>query len=158
DMSADFGAAMPCAEETAELQRRARGATAEIGRARDRLRHMRAALDETPAAGDELYQRLEAIDARLAEVAAELQGDPTPGRYNEPNAPSIMNRIGQVAGGHWGTRQEPTGTQRASLAIARAGFEAVVVRLRSLLEENLAGLERDMEVAGAPWTPGRGVG
>ncbi len=158
DMSTDFVAAMAFAEETADLQRRARGATAEIGRARERLRHMRAALDETPAAGEELYQRLEAIDGRLAEVAAELQGNPTPGRYNEPTAPSITGRIGQVAGGHWGTRQEPTATQRESLAIARAGFEEVVVRLRSLLEEDLAGLERDMAAAGAPWTPGRGVG
>ena len=119
---------------------------------------MRAALDETPAAGDELYQRLEAIDARLAEVAAELQGDPTPGRLNEPSVPSITGRIGQVAGGHWGTRQGPTATQRASLAIAREGFEAVAVTLRSLLEEDLAGLERDMEAAGAPWTPGRRIG
>ena len=158
DAATDFVAAAAFAEETAELQRRSRGAAAEIARARDRLRHMRAALDETPAAGDELYQRLEGIDARLAEVAARLQGDPTPGRLNQPRAPSIASRIGQVAGGHWGTRQEPTGTQRASLAIAREGLDEVVAALRSLLEGDLAGLERDMEAAGAPWTPGRRVG
>ena len=154
----DHTAAMAFAQETAELQRRARGAAAEIGRARERLRHMRAALDETPAAGEELYQRLEEIDARLAEVAAELQGDPAPGRLNEPSVPSIMGRIGQVAGGHWGTRRAPTETQRVSLAIAREGYDEVVAELRSLLEDDLAGLERDMEAAGAPWTPGRGVG
>ena len=150
--------AMAFARETADLQRRARGAAAEIGRARDRLRHMRAALDETPAAGEELYQRLEDIDARLAVLAARLQGDPAPRRLNEPGAPSIMGRIGQVAGGHWGTRQAPTETQRVSLAIAREGFGEVAAALRSLLEGELAGLERDMEAAGAPWTPGRGVG
>ena len=154
----DHIAAMAFAEETAELQRRARGAAAEIGRARDRLRHMRAALDETPKAGEELYGRLEAIEARLAGIAADLQGDPAPGRLSQPSVPSIMGRIGQVAGGHWGTRQEPTGTQRASLAIAREGFDEVVAALRSLLRDDLAALERDMEAAGAPWTPGRGVG
>ena len=154
----DHIAAMAFAAETAELQRRARGAAAEIGRARDRLRHMRAALDETPRAGAELYQRLETIEGRLAGLAARLQGDPAPGRLNQPRVPSIMGRIGQVAGGHWGTRQEPTGTQRASLATAREGFEEVVGALRSLLRDDLAVLERDMEAAGAPWTPGRGVG
>ena len=154
---ADHTAAMAFAQETADLQRRARGAAAEIGRARDRLRHMRAALDETPAAGEELYQRLEDIDARLAVLAARLQGDPAPRQLNEPTVPSIMGRIGQVAGGHWGTRQAPTETQRVSLAIAREGFGEVVAALRSLLEGELAGLERDMEAAGAPWTPGRGV-
>ena len=154
----DHIAAMAFAGETAELQRRARGAAAEIGRARDRLRHMRAALDDTPRAGEQLYGRLEAIEARLAGIAAELQGEPVPGRLNQPSAPSIMGRIGQVAGGHWGTRQEPTETQRASLEIAREGFDEVVAALRSLLRDDLAALERDMEAAGAPWTPGRGVG
>ena len=118
---------------------------------------MRAALDETPKAGPELYQRLEAIEGRLAVLATELQGDPAPRRLNEPIVPSIMGRIGQVAGGHWGTRQGPTGTQRASLAIAREGLGEVVAALRSLLDGELAALERDMEAAGAPWTPGRGV-
>ena len=158
DMATDFTSAMAFAAETAELQRRAQGAAAEIDRARDRLRHMRAALDETPKAGAELYQRLEEIEGRLAVLAAELQGDPAPRRLNEPGVPSIMGRIGQVAGGHWGTRQAPTGTQRASLAIARDGFDEVVAALRSLLDGELAALERDMEAAGAPWTPGRGVG
>ncbi|MDE2870067.1 MAG: glycosyl hydrolase, partial [Gemmatimonadota bacterium] len=154
----DHTAAMEFAQETAELQRRAHGAAAEIGRARDRLRHMRAALDATPRAGAELYRRLEEIEGRLAGIAADLRGDPAPGRLNQPSAPSIMGRIGQVAWGHWGTRQEPTGTQRASLAIAWEGFDEVVAALRSLLRDDLAALERDMEAAGAPWTPGRGVG
>ena len=154
----DFVAATAFQQETADLQRRARGAAAEIGWARDRLRHMRAALDETPAAGEELYQRLEGIEARLAGIAGRLQGDPAPGRLNEPSVPSIAGRIGQVAGGHWGTRQAPTETQRASLEIARGGFERVSQALRVLVDEALAGLEADMEAAGAPWTPGRRVG
>ena len=119
---------------------------------------MRAALDETPAAGDDLYARLEGIEARLAGIAARLQGDPAPGRLNEPSAPSILGRIGQVAGGHWGTRQPPTETQRGSLEIARGGFERVSVALGALLEEALPALEADLEAAGAPWTPGRRVG
>ena len=154
----DFAAATAFQQETADLQRRARGAAAEIGWARDRLRHMRAALDETPAASDELYQRLDGIEARLAGIAGRLQGDPAPGRLNEPSAPSIAGRIGQVAGGHWGTRQAPTETQRASLEIARGGFERVSQALRVLVDEALAGLEADMEAAGAPWTPGRRAG
>ena len=41
---------------------------------------MRAALEKTPQRGDELYQRLKGIEARLAGIAAKLQGDPAPGR------------------------------------------------------------------------------
>jgi len=119
---------------------------------------MRAALDETPAAGDDLYTRLEAIETRLAGIAVRLQGDPARGALNEPSAPSILDRLGRVAGGHWDTRQTPTTTQRESLEIARGGFQRVSIALRTLLEETLAELEADMEAAGAPWTPGRRVG
>ncbi len=155
DAATDFAAVMAFAEETAELQRRARAAAGEIGAARGQLRHMRAALDETPAAGDDLYTRLEMIETRLAGIAGRLQGDPARSRLNEPSAPSIMGRIGQVAGGHWGTRQAPTATQRESLEIARSGLQRVTIALTTLLEETMAGVEADMVAAGAPW-PGRG--
>ncbi len=157
DAATDFTAAMAFAEETADLLRRARGAAAEIGAVRDRLRHMRAALDETPAAGDDLYTRLEGIEQRLAGIAARLQGDPARGALNEPSSPSILGRLGQVAGGHWGTRQPPTATQRESFEIAQGGFMRVSMALRALVDEALAELEADLEAAGAPWTPGRRV-
>ncbi len=157
DAATDFTAAMAFAEETADLLRRARGAAAEIGQVRDRLRHMRAALDQTPAAANDLYTRLEGIEQRLAGIAVRLQGDPARGALNEPSSPSILGRLGQVAGGHWGTRQPPTATQRESFEIAQGGFMRVSMALRALVDEALAELEADMEAAGAPWTPGRRV-
>ena len=157
DAATDFTAATAFAGETADLLRRARGAAAEIGQVRDRLRHMRAALDETPAAGDELHTRLEGIEARMAGIAVRLQGDPARSALNEPSSPSILGRLGQVAGGHWGTRQPPTATQRESFEIAQGGFMRVSMALRALVDEALAELEADMEAAGAPWTPGRRV-
>ena len=151
----DFEAVAAFQAETGELLRRTRGAAAEIGRARDRLRHMRAALDETPGAGPELYGGLEAVEARLEGLATRLQGDRTRRRYNEPSVPSIAGRVGQVAGGHWNTRQAPTETQRASLRIAADAFAALSAELAGLLDGALAELEAALEAAGAPWTPGR---
>jgi hypothetical protein len=118
---------------------------------------MRAALNETPAAGDDLYTRLEGIEQRLAGIAVRLQGDPARGALNEPSSPSILGRLGQVAGGHWGTRQPPTATQRESFEIAVGGFMRVSTALRALVDEALAELAADMDAAGAPWTPGRRV-
>ena len=151
----DFRAVAAFQSQTAELLRQTRGAGAEIGRARDRLRHMRAALDETPGAGPELYRSLEDVEARLERLATRLQGDRTRSRYNEPSVPSITGRVGQVAGGHWNTRQAPTETQRASLRIASDAFATLSAELVGLLDGALAELEAALEAAGAPWTPGR---
>ena len=151
----DFEAVAAFQAETWELLRRTRGTAAEIARARNRLRHMRAALVETPGAGTELYGGLEEVEAQLEGLATRLQGDRTRRRYNEPSVPSIAGRAGQVAGGHWGTRQAPTQTQRTSLRIAADAFAALSAELTALLDGRLGDLEAALEAAGAPWTPGR---
>ena len=51
--------------------------------------------------------------------------------------------------------QKPTQTQRDHYAAAAAEFEQVLARLRALVEGDLTRLEKSMEAAGAPWTPGR---
>jgi hypothetical protein len=39
--------------------------------------------------------------------------------------------------------------------VAAQDFERVLANLRTLVEVDLARLEKEMEAAGAPWTPGR---
>ena len=49
----------------------------------------------------------------------------------------------------------PTQTQLNQYNAAAQDFEAVLVQLRQLIEVDLAKLEKQLEAAGAPWTPGR---
>ena len=144
-------------QETAELLRRTHGAAAEARRVRERLRHLRAALRETPGADEALFGRMDTVLETLSDLEVRLQGDPARQSRNHPAAPSIRGRAAQVAGGHWDTRQTPTATQRESLRIAAAEFAGLVGELRTLVDEDLARLEADLEAAGAPWTPGRRI-
>ena len=135
--------------------RQVAGAGEEIGRARERLRHMRAALLETPRADPALFARLDQLGAALQGLQTMLSGDPIRGRLSESTVPSIRRRVGRVIGGHWDTRQAPTATQRRNLEIAHDDFVGLRQDLSALLENTLAQLEADLEAAGAPWTPGR---
>ena len=49
----------------------------------------------------------------------------------------------------------PTQTHRDAYAIAADEFGQQLGNLHSLIQVDLAKLEKDMEAAGAPWTPGR---
>ena len=49
----------------------------------------------------------------------------------------------------------PTQTQIDLYGHAAAEFEGTLNALRQLIEVDLAKLEKQMEAAGAPWTPGR---
>lgn len=144
-------------QRTADLLRRAGGAAAEARRVRERLRHLRAALVETPGANDGFFARLDSIRRTLSDLEVQLNGDPERQSRNEPAAPSIRSRLGQTAGGHWGTRQMPTATQREQVRLAGEEFEELAAELKSLVERDLAAFEADLEAAGAPWTPGRRI-
>ena len=50
---------------------------------------------------------------------------------------------------------KPTQSHIDQYNIAAAEFADVLSKLRSLVDVDLAKLEKDMEAAGAPWTPGR---
>ncbi|MDA8016708.1 MAG: glycosyl hydrolase [Thermoanaerobaculia bacterium] len=151
----DFEAVAAFQQETAELLRRVQGASAELRRTSERLRHLRAALAETPTAPDSLFERVGALEADLVSLRTRLTGDRLRWRWNEPTTPSILGRVGQVAGGHWDTRQAPTATHRRNLEIAASEFAAFLEDVEQLLGTTLPGLESDFEEAGAPWTPSR---
>jgi hypothetical protein len=50
-----------------------------------------------------------------------------------------------------------TATVRRGYEIAADGFEMLVEKMRATIEVDLKKLQSELEDAGAPWTPGRGV-
>jgi hypothetical protein len=152
----DFGVVAAFQFEASELMRRVAGAGEELGRARERLRYMRAALVETPSADPELFTRLDELGAGLAALQTRLGGDRARSQLNESSSPSIRGRVGRVMG-HWSTRQMPTATHQRNLEIAREDFAAFRQDLSALVDGDLARLESELEAAGAPWTPGRRI-
>ena len=151
----DFQAIAAFQAQTSEMLRKLGGAGEEVGRVRDRLRHMRAALVATPAADPALFGRMDAIETSLSTIQVELYGDPARGRLDESSSPGLNGRVGSAAWGHWDTRQPPTATMRRNVEIAAASLDGVVARLATLIEGDLTRLEEDLAAAGAPWTPGR---
>ncbi|MDH5643581.1 MAG: glycosyl hydrolase [Gemmatimonadota bacterium] len=152
ELDTDFEMVAAFANETSELMRRVAGAGQELGRVREQLRYMRAALLRTPRADTSLFVRMDELGQTLQELETRLNGDRIRQSLNEPSVPSIRNRVGRVAGGHWDTRQMPTETQRRNIEIARTDF-ATWLEDWSAVESALTQLQSALEAAGAPWTP-----
>jgi hypothetical protein len=49
----------------------------------------------------------------------------------------------------------PTTTQRDEYAIASQEFGTELAKLRKLIDVDLKEIEKALDLAGAPWTPGR---
>lgn len=139
----------------ARLQRAVLGTQALLIEAKKRLDHLRKGALDAPAAPRGTLDRVQNLFLRLADLRAELSGDPLPARYQTPAVPSLADRVNLVVAGAWTITTPPTGTQRRSYDLAAVAYAALLPRIRQFLEKDLAALETDLERAGAPWTPGR---
>ena len=110
---------------------------------------------EAPAAPLGLLDRVQALAVRLADLKAELLGDPVKARYQEAQAPAIRARLGRVVDYLWQGTKPPTATQRQVYELAAEAFQAFLPRLQTFLDRDLKALEQTLDAEGAPWTPGR---
>lgn len=141
--------------KAARLQRAVQGALEAANALKPRLALIRRALLDTPAAGDKLLDDATALDKRTNEILRALRGDTALRARNMNLPPSINERVGDIVGAQRTSTARPTQTQMNHYAAAAQDFEQALAQLRQLIEVDLARLEKQMEAAGAPWTPGR---
>jgi hypothetical protein len=149
----DRGALLAFQKKAGELQRAMMGAEAAAEEASKSLRFMKKALMETPKADPKLAERIKALEKRLQEMVRTLYGDRIMQRRSEPSSPSLMDRVSAQLS----TTCPITETVKRGYEIAADAFEKYLEDLRTLVEFDLKKLGDEMEAAGAPWTPGRGV-
>ena len=94
-------------------------------------------------------------EKRNNEILRVLSGDTAARQRNMNTPPSINDRVGYVVNVQRMSTARPTQTQSAQYNAAAQDFETVLGQLRQLIETDLARLEKQLEAAGAPWTPGR---
>ncbi|MEW6745995.1 MAG: glycosyl hydrolase [Planctomycetota bacterium] len=141
--------------KTGRLQRAVLGANHALQDAREHLKLVKQAIDDTPAAEPQLGEEARAIDAKLADLNVALNGDSTVSSRNEPTVPGIVGRVQAIVSGHWSSTSAPTATHARNYEIAAAEFEQALGKLRVVVEQEIVALEAKLEAAGAPWTPGR---
>ena len=145
-------------QQVARLQRAVGGAVRVAAEAGERLDYLRRAVDETPAAESAWLVDIERLRAGLRTVVTKLSGDRTRSRLQDPTPPSVNGRIRRIVGDQWNVTSPPTQTQRDAYQIAGQEFTSVIANLRVLIRKDLVDIEKKLESAGAPWTPGRILG
>ena len=141
--------------KVARLYRAVSGALHTADDVEARLKAIRAALRETPAAEKQLGAAADSIEQANRGILRAMRGDSEMQKRQEPVPSSINDRVEIILEGERFALTKPTQTHIDDYNIASGEFAGELAKLRALVEVDLAKLEKDMEAAGAPWTPGR---
>ena len=141
--------------KVSRLYRAVYGATRTAEDLEGRLKEIREALREIPAAEKDLGAVADSLGQRDREILRALRGDVEIARRNEPVPTPIGDRVESIIEGERFSLAKPTQSNIDSYNIGAAEFTDQLAKLKTLVDVDLAKLEKDMEAAGAPWTPGR---
>ena len=142
-------------KDVAELSHAVQGAVEATGDLADKIVLIKQALHQTPKAPEELMKQAIDMETKTREIRRALLGDRSISRRYANQPPSISSRIRRVVSGHWRSTSAPTQTMKDQYRIVGEEFEPQLDKLRKLIEVDLKNLEKALEEAGAPWTPGR---
>jgi photosystem II stability/assembly factor-like uncharacterized protein len=141
-------------QKAAELDRAYQGATRTLGELGTTLTFVRKAIGiiGSPA---EMLADVKSLQEKMDALNKAFYGDGTASRLDRPAPPSLTDRIYGMSYDIWSSTSAPTSTMKEQLGIATALFEAELPKLRQLVEVDLKNIEKKLEEAKAPYTPGR---
>ena len=144
-------------ERFADLQADVSATSALLSETADRLDAIHAALLRASVPAGDLDLRTQQLERRVEELRQRLSDNPRRARLNERGPIPIQRRVSVVSSGISLSTYGPTPTHRQSYEIARAELDGLTAELTTIVDTELPALESDLEAAGVPWTPGRGV-
>ncbi len=154
---ADAQAVAVFQRETADLNRAALAARSAMDEASRQLKAMREALMRSTLADDATEREVREMERRVNDMRLKLSGNQTRDQFNEDVEVPIIRRLQVAMMGTSEASYGPTPTHKMSFDIAREEFEPLKRDLDALVHTQLPALERKLDAAGVPWTPGRGA-
>ena len=140
----------------ASLQRSVGGARKVLDDTTERLKAIRETLDRSTVSDPAFGNQVRAMERQVAAMKERLSGNQQRGMANDAGPVSISSRF-RVAGGGFRSLYGLTKTQREAFSIAKRQFAELKRELELLVDKELPKLERKLDEAGLPWTPGRSV-
>jgi photosystem II stability/assembly factor-like uncharacterized protein len=142
-------------QKVVRLQRAVAGALEASREVEKRLEDVKQAIVQTPGLDPKLQDQVRMLEKRNQEILRVLRGELALRRRNYNTPASIAEQVETIVDQERFSLSPPTTTQRELYAAASQEFAPVLERLRKLIEVDLRAVDKALDAAGAPWTPGR---
>jgi hypothetical protein len=104
-----------------------------------------------------LYEIADAIQEHLLDQRDRLSQNETREIFKDWTGVSVQERLWHARFNPTSGAYGPTPSQRESFEIGKRLYEDVAKELSALVDTGYEGLKDALDMAGVPWTPGRGV-
>ena len=142
-------------KEVAALASDIRAGRRMVAEMNNKLRHIKEAIKLADSPTLDLIKLVDELEVNIRAVNEQFFGDPVKRRLdiNQPPGPAL--RIEDILYEQKYSTSAPTKTHRDSYAIAKEEYAPIEAKIRKLYQEDLVNLEKMLDQAGAPYTPGR---
>ncbi len=151
----DFDALTKFQNKIANLMQAMLGAEKKIKETEERIDLVKIALQNAPQISQSKLQKVRNIELELEEVKKELLGDKSKSKRNKNQSPSLTGRLRAIIYSTAWSYSEPTQTAKETYTIISEEFVPLLDKMRKLINIDLDNIEKQMQKANAPWTPGR---
>ena len=144
-------------KKVSKLIKAVRGANSLSNDLMEKTQFIKQAILKSPDINPDLMKKANKIEAELDEILWDFSGQqPKASREeNWPAKPSINERLSSMVYAHWRSTSAITQTQKDTYEIISEEFPPLLEKLKEINNVELKNLERELEKAGVPYTPGR---
>jgi photosystem II stability/assembly factor-like uncharacterized protein len=104
-----------------------------------------------------LRDQARSIELELLQIQQKINGNEARALYGDPGPVSINGRLNAAMMGTFRSTYGPTETHSKSFEIAEKDFNEIADSIRQITDVRMPALRQELDQAGVPWTPGRGV-
>lgn len=140
--------------KTAALARAAMAADAHRRHLQDKLPYLEQAILAVPAMEAQWIAAFSTVSKGLKALNEQLNGDPLRAKYEGQARTSLKGKAELITANLWTTTSGQTATFERAYEEAANGLKDILSAL-AVIDEAISQLEKALEAAGAPYTPGR---
>ncbi len=142
-------------KKVGRLQAAVTGTTEVIDTLNARLSLIKQGVQDTPRASPKLRADAIVIERKLREIDLALRGDDTSSTLVQPAPMTVTRRVSDLTFSQLTSPLPPTQTRVDSYKVAAEEFSPLLARVRVIVEQDIPRLEKELDTAGVPHTPGR---